>query len=162
MDEAALIGRRQGRLSMTLIRPRIGTEMPTLREAIDRLFDDSFVSPRGWASIERVGRPPIDAYATPEALVVKVAMPGVKPEEIRTTVTGDVLTVEGTYRDDAKREDEGYVVRELHRGSFHRSMSLPADLKTDAAQAVYADGILTLTFPKAEEAKPREIKVKAA
>jgi HSP20 family protein len=147
---------------MTLMRPRIGTEMPTLREAIDRLFDDSFVSPREWASIERVGRPPIDVYATPDALVVKVAVPGVKPEEIRTTLTGDVLTVDGVYRDEGKREDEGYVVRELHRGTFHRSMTLPADLETDAAQATYADGILTLTFPKAEAAKPRQIEVQAA
>jgi HSP20 family protein len=136
--------------------------MPTLREAIDRLFDDSFVSPQGWASIERVGRPPIDAYATREAFTVKVAMPGIKPEEIHTTVTGDVLTVDGAFREDEEPEDAGYVVRELHRGTFHRSMTLPAGLKIDAARASYADGMLTLTFPKAEAAKPREIKVKAA
>ena len=147
---------------MTLMRPRIGTELPTLREAIDRLFDDSFVSPREWASIERVGRPAIDAYVTPEAFVVKVALPGIKPDEIHTTVTGNVLTVEGTLREEADREEQGYVVRELSRSSVHRSMTLPGGLKTEAASAAYAEGILTLTFPKAEEAKPREIKVKAA
>ncbi len=147
---------------MTLMRSRIGTELPTLREAVDRLFDDSFVSPREWASIERVGRPAIDAYTTPEAFVVKVAMPGIKAEEIHSTVSGDVLTIEGAFHDEVKREEQGYLVRELNRATLHRSITLPSGLKVDAAQGTYAEGILTLTFPKAEETKPREIKVKAA
>jgi HSP20 family protein len=146
---------------MTLTRPRMFSEVPTLREAIDRLFDESFVSPREFATA-RFDRPAIDAYTTPEAFVVKAAMPGIKPEEIHTTVTGDVLTVEGKFREESKREEQGYLYRELSRGELRRSISLPAGLKTDAAEAAYADGILTLTIPKAEAAKPHEIKVKAA
>lgn len=147
---------------MTLIRPRVSSELPSLRDAIDRLFDESFVSPREWLATERFDRPAIDAYTTPEAFVVKAAMPGIKPDEIHTTVTGNVLTVEGAYREEAKREEQGYLVRELSRGELRRSIGLPAGLKVDAAEAAYADGILTLTIPKAETAKPREIKVKAA
>jgi HSP20 family protein len=147
---------------MTLMRPRMFSEVPTLREAIDRLFDESFVSPREWFATDRFDRPAIDAYSTPEAFVVKAAMPGVKPDDIHTTVTGDVLTVDGKYGQETKREEQGYLYRELNRGELRRSISLPAGLKTVAAEAEYADGILTLTIPKAEAAKPREIKVKAA
>jgi HSP20 family protein len=147
---------------MTLMRPRMIPELPTLREAIDRLFDESFVSPRELLAMERFDRPAIDAYTTPEALVVKVAVPGLKPADIHTTITGDVLTVEGKHQEETKREDQGYLYRELSRGELRRSISLPAGLKTDAADAAYANGILTLTIPKVEEAKPREIKVKAA
>lgn len=146
---------------MTLMRPRTHSDLPTLREAIDRLFDESF-APREWFAAERFDRPAIDAYSTPDAFVVKAAMPGIKPEDIHTTVTGDVLTVEGKYREETKREEQGYLYRELSRGELRRSISLPAGLKTDASQASYADGILTLTIPKAEEAKPRTIEVKAA
>ena len=130
--------------------------------AIDRLFDESLTVPREWFAPERFDRPAIDAYSTPDAFVLRAAMPGIKPEEIHTTVTGNVLTVEGKFSEEAKREEQGYLYRELSRGELRRSISLPADLKTDAAEAAYADGILTLTFPKAEAAKPREIKVKAA
>lgn len=147
---------------MTLMRPRMFSELPTLREAIDRLYDESFGSPREWFAAERFDRPAIDAYTTPDAFVVKAAMPGIKPEDIHTTVTGDVLTVDGRYGQETKREEQGYLYRELSRGELRRSISLPSGLKTDAAEAAYADGILTLTIPKAEEAKPREITVKAA
>ena len=147
---------------MTLMRPRMFSEAPSLRDAIDRLFDESFTVPREWFATERFNRPAIDAYTTPEAFVVKAAMPGIKPEEIHTTITGDVLTVEGKFREESKHEEQGFLHRELSRGELRRSISLPAGLKTDAADAAYADGILTLTIPKAEAAKPREIKVKAA
>jgi len=147
---------------MTLMRPRVFSELPTLREAIDRLYDESFGSPREWFGMDRFERPAIDAYTTPEAFLVKAALPGFKAEDIQTTITGDVLTVEGKYRQETKREEQGYLYRELSRGELRRSISLPSGLKTDAAEAAYADGILTLTIPKAEEAKPREITVKAA
>lgn len=147
---------------MSLMRPRMFPEAPTLRETVDRLYEEPFVSPPVWFASERFERPAIDAYATPEAFVVRAAMPGIKPEEIRTTVTGDVLTVEGTFREESKHEERGYLYRELSRGELRRSISLPAGLRTEAAEAVYADGILTMTIPRAEAATSREIKVKAA
>lgn len=147
---------------MTLMRPRTFSDAPSLRDAIDRLFDQSFTVPREWFAVERFDRPAVDAYTTPEAFVVKAAMPGIKPDEIHTTVTGDVLTVEGKFREESKHEEQGYLYRELSRGELRRSINLPAGLRTEAAEAAYADGILTLTFPKAEATKPREIKVKAA
>jgi HSP20 family protein len=146
---------------MTIMRPRTFNEM-SISEAIDRLFDESFGSPRGWFGVDRFERPPIDAFTTPDAFVVKVAVPGLKPEDIHTTVTGDVLAVEGTYREETERKEQGYLYRELNRGELRRSIRLPAGLKTDAAEATYADGILTLRIPKLEEVKPREIQVKAA
>jgi len=144
---------------MTLIRPRTFPQL-TLRETLDRLFDEPTVSP--WFGIDRFERPAIDAYMTSDAFVVKVAVPGLKPEDIHTTLTGDVLAVEGTYREETERDEQGYLYRELNRGELRRSIRLPAGLKTDSAEAAYADGILTLTIPKVEEAKPREIEVKAA
>jgi HSP20 family protein len=147
---------------MTLMRPRALSELPTLRDAIDRLFDDSFVSPREWLATARPDRPAIDVYTTPEAFIVKAALPGIKPEDVHTTVTGDVLSIAGTYREETKREEEGYLRRELSTGELRRSISLPRGLKTDATEATYADGVLTLTIPKAEEVKPHEIKVTAA
>jgi HSP20 family protein len=147
---------------MTLMRPRIFPEAPTLREAIDRLFDESFIRPGQWFATDLFERPAIDAYMTPEAFVVKVAVPGLKAEDIHTTLAGNVLTVEGTFGEEARREEKGYVYRELSRGELRRSISLPAGLRTDATEASCAEGILTLTIPKLEETKPREIKVKAA
>jgi hypothetical protein len=84
---------------MTLMRPRIFPEAPTLREAIDRLFDESFIRPGQWFATDLFERPAIDAYMTPEAFVVKVAVPGLKAEDIHTTLAGNVLTVEGTRRE---------------------------------------------------------------
>jgi HSP20 family protein len=150
------------RFVMTLMRPRVFPEGPTLRDAIDRLFDESFVSPREWLTVDRRDKPAIDAYTTPDAFVVRAALPGVKPEDIHTTITGDVLTIDGKFREETKREEEGYLYRELSRSELRRTIGLPAGLKTEAAQASFADGILTLTVPKAETALPREIKVKAA
>jgi HSP20 family protein len=145
---------------MTLTRFRAIGELPSLRDTIERLVDESFVSPI-WLSSD-TDRPLIDAYTTPEAFVVKAAMPGIPAEEIHTTVTGDVLTIEGRHREERATDSEGYVHRELSRREVRRSITLPAGLKTDAAAAAYADGILTLTIPRGDEAKPHEIKVNAA
>jgi len=145
---------------MTLQRPRPFFDAPSLREAMDRLFDRSFVSPGEWMTLARFEQPAIDVVSKPEAFVVKAALPGVKPEDIETTITGDTLTIHGKFHEEEKREAEGYLYRELSRGEFRRSVGLPTGIKADAADATFKDGILTLTIPKVEPIKPREITVK--
>ena len=147
---------------MTLMRPRYGTPMmPTLREAIDRLFDESFVRPSEWLTLGVDGKfaPALDAYTTKESFVVKAALPGVKPEAVETTIDGDTLVIRGVYEEKGEKEEAGYLLRELSRGEFRRSIVLPRGLKTDKVEAVFEHGILTLLFPKVEEAKPRKITV---
>lgn len=145
---------------MTLMRPRPLFDAPSLRDAMDRFFDRSFVSPGEWLTLARFEQPAIDVVSKPESFVVKAALPGVKPEDIETTITGDTLTIHGKYYEEEKREEEGYLYRELSRGEFRRSVGLPTGIKSEAAEATFRDGILTLTIPKVEPVKPREIKVK--
>ena len=121
---------------MTLMRPRPYFDMPSLREAMDRLFDQSFVSPSEWLTLARFEKPAIDVVSKPEAFVVKVALPGVKPEDIETTITGDTLTIHGTFREEEKKEEEGYLYRELSRGEFRRTLLLPAPSARGEVDAV--------------------------
>jgi len=104
----------------------------------------------------------LDAYYTADALVIKGSLPGVKPEEVGITLNGDTLTIRGETNKEEDTEDNGYLYRERQYGSFYRSVSLPRGLKTDKTEADFEDGVLTVTVPKSEEAKPRQIKVKAA
>ena len=149
---------------MTIMRTRYGTPMlPTLRSAIDRLFDESFVRPSEWLTLGVEGRiaPAVDAYATKDTFVVKAALPGVKPEAVETTIEGDTLTITGTYEQHEEKEEAGYLLKELSRGEFRRALVLPGGLKLDAVEAIFRDGVLTLTIPKVEEAKPHRITIQA-
>ncbi len=136
-------------------------EMATMREAMDRLFDDGLAHPvRRWSG-HRTGwdNLGLDVYHTPESLVIKATVPGVKPEDVEVTVTGNTLAISGQARTDEEVKEESYIVRERRSGSFSRTLRLPTGLKTDEMEAAYEDGILTLTISKVEEARPRAIKV---
>lgn len=149
---------------MTLMRPRpTFPELPSLRQAIDRLFDESFVRPGEWLTVrpEGIYAPPVDAYATKDEFLVRVALPGIKPDAVETTIEGDTLTIHGSYEVKEEKEEVGYLYRELARGEFRRSIVLPVGLRTEAAEATFERGILTLRIPKLEEVKPRRIEVKA-
>jgi HSP20 family protein len=135
-------------------------ELLSLRQAMDRLFEDSFVPSRslGNSGIDTQALP-LDIYTTPDALVVKAALPGADPEQVDITVNGDTLTISGSNHEE-RREDQGdYLFQEVRRGSFSRTVSLPANLKPEQATADFQNGMLTLSIPKAEEAKPRQIKI---
>lgn len=148
---------------MTITQRRYGMpELPTLRQAMDRLFDEAFIRPEEWFKVGGMIAPPIDAYGTKEAFVVKAALPGVKPEFVETTIEGDTLTISGRYEAKEEKEGVGYLFRELSRGEFRRSLVLPVGLRTEAAEATFEHGVLTLTIPKVEEAKPHKIAIKAA
>jgi len=134
-------------------------EMMTLREAMDRLFDDAFTRPvnlrdGGWSS------PAIDMYQTDDEVVLRAALPGFKADEVQINVTGDVLTLRGEMKHEEEQKDKAWYIREQRWGSFERSITLPTDVKADKAVADYENGILTVTLPKAEEVKPKTITVK--
>jgi HSP20 family protein len=135
-------------------------EMLSLRQAMDRLFEDSIVRPRSLV-FDTAESPwlPLDIHTTPDALVVEAALPGVKPEDVEITVTGDTLTISGSSSGESQREERGYLMREIRRGSFSRTVTLPADLRTEAATAAFEHGLLRLSIPKAEAAKPRQIRI---
>jgi HSP20 family protein len=135
-------------------------EMMTLREAMDRLFDDAFTRPLslkdgGWSS------PAIDMYQTDDEVVVKAALPGFKADEVQINVTGDVLTLRGEMQHKEEKKDKAWHIREHRWGSFERSVALPTAVVSDRAVADFENGILTIKLPKAEEVKPKTITVKA-
>jgi len=138
------------------------TELMSLRQAMDRLFEDSFVRPsHALTSLGEVAAPALDIYQTPNEVVVKAALPGIKPEDVSIDVTGDTLTVKGKSKAEQEAKREDYLYQERRYGAFSRSVALPDGLKPDKAEATMEDGVLTLTIPKAEEIKPKAIKVKA-
>jgi HSP20 family protein len=135
-------------------------EMMTLREAMDRLFDDAFTRPinlrdGGWSA------PAVDMYQTDDEVVVRAALPGFKADEVQINVTGDVLTLRGEVRQQEEQKERAWHIREQRWGSFERSLTLPTDVKADQAAADFENGILTITLPKAEEVKPKTISVNA-
>ena len=90
---------------------------------------------------------------------MEAALPGVKPEDVDISLLGDTLTISGRTSEEKSSEEDGYSYREIRRGSFSRTLTLPRGVKSEAAEASFDNGLLRLSFPKAEEAKPRQIKI---
>jgi HSP20 family protein len=136
-------------------------ELFTLRRAVDRMFDDDVFHPRTWRTISLGAEPALDITTTPDELVVKASLPGWKPEDVEITLTGSTLTISGETKEEARREDESWVLNEIRRAGFSRTLELPEGLIGDRATATYEHGILTLHIPKAEEVKPKQIRITA-
>jgi HSP20 family protein len=135
--------------------------MMTLREAMDRLFDDAFTRPLSVRDGWPMATPAIDMYQTDNDVVVKASIPGIKADEVQINITGDILTLKGEAKQEAERKDRAWHIREQRFGSFERSLALPTAVKSDKAEAVFENGILTITLPKADEVKPRTINIQA-
>ena len=139
-------------------------ELVSLREAMNNLLEESFVRPRGGGG----GAPgaaaglAVDVKETPEAFVVTASVPGVGPQDVDITVLGDTLRIRGERREESENQGEQgrWLIRERRYGAFERTVTLPTTVKSDAAEADFRDGVLTITLPKAEEAKPRSIPVR--
>ena len=141
-----------------MIRWEPAREMMTLREAMDRLFDDAFTRPLGVNGSN--SSPALDMYQTDDDVVVKAAIPGFKAEDVEINVTGDVLSIRGETSTEEDQHDKTWQMREQRWGAFERSVVLPTQVVTDKARAEFEDGILTITLPKAEESRPKTITVK--
>ena len=148
-----------------LIRWEPAREMMSLRDAMDRLFDDAFTRPLSIKDNWSV--PAVDMYQTDDEIVVKAALPGIKADEVQINITGEVLTLKGEVKHEEektsspKEKEIAWHIREQRYGSFERSVVLPTDVVADKAKAEFENGILTITLPKADEVKPRTITVKA-
>ena len=134
-------------------------DLMTLREAMDRLFEDSFVRPGPRWSEEGTCTLPVDAYTTADDVVIIAAVPGVDPNDIEVTIDGDTLTIRGEFKGPLENVD--YVVRERSCGKFSRTLRLNVPVEAGKAGATFDKGVMTLTIPKSEEVKPRTIKVVA-
>jgi HSP20 family protein len=135
-------------------------EMPSLRQHLERLFQDDFFHPLAHGTGDQSWFP-IDVADRDDHVEVKAELPGLKPEEFSVRVQGDLLTVRGERKEESERKEDNYVVRERRSGSFARSIRLPATVNSEKATAGYKDGVLTLTLPKVEQSRTQEIKVTA-
>ena len=139
-------------------------DLVTLREAMNKLFEESFVRPpttrwlRARAQEDRCDLP-LDAYATSDDLIIVAQVPGLSPEDVEITIEGDTLSIKGEFK--APAEDVDYMMQERPYGTFCRTLRLNIPVQPDKAEAVFDKGVLVLTLPKAEEVKPKIIKVKA-
>jgi HSP20 family protein len=135
-------------------------ELVSLRQAMDRLFEDSFVRPRGWvgSALEGYGLP-LDVTSSADALIVEASLPGFKPEDVEITVENGALSIHAESRSEQSEGEGESLVTEIRRGSVSRTITLPSGLEPDKATATYEQGILKLRIPKAEAVKPRQIRI---
>ena len=146
---------------MTLTRrPSPFSELVTLRQAMDRLFDDTVFRPyAAYTGNGDLARLPLDVKATSDALLVEASLPGFSPEDVEITVENGTLTIRAEDKRGETREDGNWVVREISRGSVMRTVTLPTGLEADKAEATFEHGVLRLRLPKAEQVKPRQIRI---
>lgn len=137
-------------------------DMVSLRDAMNTLFDDSVVRGRsGAGGFFQVGNPmPLDVRETQGAYIVELVAAGAAPEDVNLSILGDTLRISATVRDREAREGETWLVRERRFGSFERTVTLPAAVKADEATAEFDHGILRITLPRADVARPRQIPVR--
>jgi HSP20 family protein len=135
-------------------------EMMSLRQAMDRLLEESYIRPgRFWGS-EETGGLDLDLMEQNDSVVVKASIPGVKPEDISITVENGVLTIKGETREEKQSGEGRYHRRERRVGRFARAISLPVEVNADACDAEFEHGVLTITLPKAEQARPKQIAIR--
>jgi HSP20 family protein len=144
----------------SLMRSNPNRRVMSMAEAIDRLFDDAFVM-SGNGGFGAAG-PKVDVTENDDNIVVKADLPGFNPDNVDIRVEGNLLTLHGEYSEEKEEQKEGqYHVRERRQGTFHRTIPLPTDVDADKAKAQFDNGVLNLTLPKHENAKPKRINITA-
>lgn len=137
----------------------------SLRDAMDRLLQDSFIRPSN-ASGRRGGDGamlPLDVRESDDRYTVQASLPGVKPEDVQVQIMGDTVTIRGETREDREeKRGEHDILHERRMGAFVRTLQLPAPVDSEHAEATLNNGVLTLQLPKTQQAMQRRIEVKSA
>jgi HSP20 family protein len=145
-------------------RPTLATwptfgRLSELRNEIDRLFESPLSELTGTSQLLSGWTPALDVYEEKDSFVVKAELPGMKKEEIEVSFHDGSLSLSGERKSETKHEDAEVYRAERFFGRFQRTVSLPATVAADKIKAAYKDGVLTVTLPKTEEAKPKQIDV---
>ncbi|HEX8918854.1 MAG TPA: Hsp20/alpha crystallin family protein [Chloroflexota bacterium] len=138
-------------------RRRSASNYLSLRDAMNRLFESSYITPQMYG--EQTFFPTLNLHATDDDVVAEIAVPGAKPDSINISVAGDTVSVSGEIKGSQRRERGQTYIQENWEGQFQRSFTIPYQVDSDAATATFENGILTLTLPKADAIKPRKIQV---
>ena len=135
--------------------------LTSLQDQVNRVFHDAFDRTGEDASLS-AWAPSVDIYETEHELVVKADLPEIDPKDLDIRVENNILTIQGERKFEKQVNEDKYLRVERSYGSFARSFTLANTVNADAIKAEYQNGVLTLTIPKREEAKPKQIKVNVA
>ncbi|MGH9403466.1 MAG: Hsp20/alpha crystallin family protein [Terriglobia bacterium] len=148
---------------MAIVRWEPFRDLLTTQDRFNRLFNDTFANvfgneqpnPKAWT-------PAVDIYETDHNLVIKAELPGIDPKDVEVRVEDGTLYIKGERKYEHEVKEENYHRVERSYGSFARTFTLPRTINTEDIKADYKDGVLTLTMPKREEAKPKTVKINVA
>lgn len=104
--------------------------------------------------------PAVDMYQTDTAIIVEAPLPHIDPDKVQISVEDDILILEGQSEEKKEVDEKNYYRKEIRRGSFYRAVELPGHVEGERAEALYGNGILKITIPRAEEKKTKTIPVK--
>lgn len=153
-DRPRLQGKKENIMGNEMEPWRPLREVVSLRDAMDRLFEDSVITPKGVTAMPR-----IDIQEKNEAIVVKAELPGMTEDDISVEVADGVMTISGERKEEKEEKEAGYYYKESHSGSFSRSFTLPADVLEEKAEASMDKGVLSVTIPKIEPKKATKVKI---
>ena len=147
---------------MTIARFSPMTDIVSLRDAMDRLFEESFIRPTTWTGLA-AGHVavPVDLWETKDAYHLRADLPGVSSDQLEINATSDSIAISGEVRSHAEVTEDGWLRQERRVGKFQRAFTLPVAIDPTKVEATFENGVLKLTLPKAENTKPRTIKVNA-
>ena len=130
-----------------------------MREEMDRMFENMLPS-FAWPSLSSEGVMPIvDAFETPDEVVIKAELPGLKKDDIEITATDASISLKGEFKHEERVKEEGFIRNERRSGKFLRTIPMPIEIKPDQVKATFKDGVLEITAPKSEKAFAKEKRV---
>ena len=140
--------------------PGTAPEVYSNLHRLSRLMDEAFAGPFGGGSVASAWTPSCDVFEDQEHLRIVLELPGVRPEDVKLSLENQVLTIQGEKRQIAEENSERWHRYERSYGSFERMFTLPSTVDADRIDARVEHGVLTVTLPKSERSKPRQIEVK--
>jgi HSP20 family protein len=134
-------------------------ELGTTQSEVNRLFETSFGCSAPNGASERAWAPAADIYETKDELVIKADLPGMSDKDVQVFIADDLLSVKGQRMEAEDLKPEQYFRAERWGGRVERVFQLPIPVQADKVRASYREGVLTVTLPKVEAVKPKEIKI---